>query len=306
MTHHLATTRPRPRRAFTLVELVIVIGLILLLVAITVSVSVGVLRQSEVRETQNVLTILDNALQEWQLHDRDGLTYGRGANHGFGNGEPCGDSQRQFTYRLPQRHPAGAQNGWGGDEQTVRNEAMRETDLLIALLLRRPVFEDMITSIDSRFMRRIDIDDPPDDLTANNEPDLSHFDELDAFSDTEYIYRFRDAWDRPIVAIHPGREFVRRCRNGTMDPDSGYCVGSGANERCADDDGTIRTPLENVFGVAESRRIYFTSAGSSERFGNLRLDLPSGGLSDAQKQQADRAGDNIYSYPVQTDQARPQ
>ena len=55
------------RRAFTLVELVVVIGVILLLVGLTLSVSVAVIEQSERRETENVLRLLDMAMKEWEV-----------------------------------------------------------------------------------------------------------------------------------------------------------------------------------------------------------------------------------------------
>lgn len=301
MTHRFATFRPTPRtsirrRAFTLVELVIVIGLILLLVAITVSVSVGVLRQSEVRETQNVIAILDNALQEWLLQEGREISYGRGANHpGVANGEPCGTTLRPHVYRLPQLSGA---NKTFDDESGALEIAQQETDFLIATLLRRPVFEDMIASIDTRFVQRIQVIDPPDD----QEEDLEHLEDMTYLDFVpEYIYRFVDAWDRPILAVHPGRAFDRQC----SDDNDAYAIDQ-ANNRYADDDGSIRTPLENVFGVAESRRIFFVSSGPSERLGMLHLHLAFNTLTDPQKQQIDRAGDNIYSYPVQIDQARPQ
>jgi prepilin-type N-terminal cleavage/methylation domain-containing protein len=276
-----AASRPSNRRGgFTLVELIIVIGLILLLVAITVSVSVGMLRQSEARETQNVLMILDNALEEWLMHGRDSVSYGI-------NGEPCPNVDE--VYQLPQ---LGAPNAHQNlTDRDAARMAQRETDFLIAALLRRAEFEQMITSIDSKFIRRIDINDPPDNLDT----DLSHF--TDGSSpyfnqDTvEYIYRFVDAWDRPILAIMPGRVYSNRCSENAS--------------YFRDADGTIRTPLENIFGVADNRRIYFVSAGQSERFGHLHLHVTYDDLTDAQQARVQFALDNIYSYPVITDGARP-
>jgi len=306
MTRHTTTLnelhRRRSYRSFTLIELLIVIGLILLLVAITVTVSIGVLRQSEVRETANVLTILDGALEEWLLQDQHGLTYGRGVNHGFGNGEPCGTVARPQTYVLPQLAAPGSHTGWTEDA-TPRDIAQEETDLLIATLLRRPVFEDMIAAINSRYMRRVQVIDPPEDQLEQPD-DLLHLTSGDYLDFTpEYIYRFVDAWERPIVAVHPGRSFERQRCNFDL---SNYCVGSGQTERCGDDDGTIRTPLENAFGVAQSQQIYFVSAGPDERLGLMYLHEPDSNLTQPQREQVDRAGDNIYSHPIDTEQARPQ
>lgn len=289
----LRASSPGLCRAFTLVELVIVIGLILLLVAITVTVSVGIMRQSEVRETQNVITVLDNAIQEWMLQDHGGVTYGRGRNHGFDFGEPCGTETQSHIYRLPQLSSAGTT--W--TPASAYEVAQQETDFFIATLLRRPVFEDMIASIDSRYIKRLEVIDPPEDQHEV----LDHF-ELGYLDFTpQYIYRFLDAWERPILAIHPGRAFDRDC-NADVDD---YAIDQ-PNNRYADEDGTIRTPLENAFGVGESRRIFFVSAGPNERFGLLHLDVADGSLTQPQRQQVDHAGDNIYSYPVEIDRARPQ
>ena len=62
-------------RAFTLVELVVVIGVILLLVGLTLSVSVAVIEQSERRETENVLRLLDTAMKEWEVLSDRKLTW---------------------------------------------------------------------------------------------------------------------------------------------------------------------------------------------------------------------------------------
>jgi prepilin-type N-terminal cleavage/methylation domain-containing protein len=270
-------SRTPTRRAFTLVELLIVIGLILMLVAITVTVSIGVLRQSEVRESRNVITILDNALQEWTLQATGDLTYGI-------NNQPCGGE----VYRLPQRaQTPDAYQGANGATQALE-DARLETDILIATLLSRPLFEDMIASIDARFIERIEVQD---------NPDMAHVTVVQGLENIEYIYRFMDAWENPILAVHPGRTFNSRC---TGSPDG------GTTGYLRDEDGTIRTPLENVFGVSESRRIYFVSAGPSERFGHLYLHKRQVDLDDVERQQTERAGDNIYSYPVIIEQARPQ
>jgi len=92
-----------------------------------------------------------------------------------------------------------------------------------------------------------------------------------------------DAWDKPIRAIHPGRDHL-----GAMEV---FVAGD------ADDDGTIEGPDiqpsfgygELAHGVALNRRIFFVSAGPDGRFGNLSADA------DEPEEYA-QAGDNIYSY----------
>jgi type II secretory pathway pseudopilin PulG len=67
---------PRLRRAFTLVEMVIVIGIIVLLVGLTVAVLGTLTRSSETRRTQDALTLLDSAYQEWKNVSERDITYG--------------------------------------------------------------------------------------------------------------------------------------------------------------------------------------------------------------------------------------
>jgi prepilin-type N-terminal cleavage/methylation domain-containing protein len=55
------------RPAFTLIEMMIVIALIGLLAALTLGISSSVLRNSEIRQTENALRILSMAMQEWEL-----------------------------------------------------------------------------------------------------------------------------------------------------------------------------------------------------------------------------------------------
>ncbi len=62
---------------FTLIELVVVISLILLLVGLTMSVGLAVRSQSETRQTENVLILLDQAVKQWQIAADRQLSWGR-------------------------------------------------------------------------------------------------------------------------------------------------------------------------------------------------------------------------------------
>ena len=62
--------------AFTLIELVVVISIILLLVGLTMSVGLAVRSQSETRQTENVLILLDQAVKQWQIAADRQLSWG--------------------------------------------------------------------------------------------------------------------------------------------------------------------------------------------------------------------------------------
>ena len=69
------TARRSP--AFTLIELVVVISIILLLVGLTMSVGLAVRSQSETRQTENVLILLDQAVKQWQIAADRQLSWGK-------------------------------------------------------------------------------------------------------------------------------------------------------------------------------------------------------------------------------------
>ncbi len=62
---------------FTLIELVVVISIILLLVGLTMSVGLAVRSQSETRQTENVLILLDQAVKQWQIAADRQLSWGK-------------------------------------------------------------------------------------------------------------------------------------------------------------------------------------------------------------------------------------
>ncbi|MBC8421772.1 prepilin-type N-terminal cleavage/methylation domain-containing protein, partial [bacterium] len=63
------------RNAFTLVEMIIVIGIIALLAALTLGISSSVMRNSEIRKTEDVLKLMTMALQEWELERGRQITF---------------------------------------------------------------------------------------------------------------------------------------------------------------------------------------------------------------------------------------
>ncbi len=277
--HRQSTVAFRGRAGFTLVEVLIVIGIILLLVAITVGVAVGLSERTEIRQTQSTMAILTAAVDEWRLQSARTLTYGK-------EGEPCDNNER---YEIEQLTGA-------GDVATFE-DALRTTDIFFAVLSRNDTFREFIARIDPQFVVRLDVGDPP---TGDDPLDG----ELDHLEDADFTESFRilDAWGRPMLVILPGRTFRDRpCPGESESPD----VSDGLDK---DEDGTIRTPKENVFGVARNRRLFFVSAGPDEFFGDLflfRSPSEMSSLDDDDQRDFNRSQDNIYSERIQIDEARP-
>ncbi|MDP6693176.1 MAG: type II secretion system protein [Phycisphaerales bacterium] len=63
------------RRGFSMIEMLIVIGIIVLLAGLTLGISNAVLRGSEIRKTEDALTLLDTALKEWETEMGRTITF---------------------------------------------------------------------------------------------------------------------------------------------------------------------------------------------------------------------------------------
>ncbi len=141
--------------------------------------------------------------------------------------------------------------------------------------------DDVALSDMDRFMAIISRPDSVKDILARIDPSMiesiSEEDHPDGFSTT----RIFDAWDNPIILVHPGRDW------GLLDTDE-------SNFGDPDPDGTIRTPLENRLGYAVSQRPAFVSAGPSGDFGHRSEPI------DSAEFEATR--DNIYSYQLEQPQ----
>ncbi|MCZ6837500.1 MAG: type II secretion system protein [Planctomycetota bacterium] len=236
----------KPSRAFTLVEMLIVIGIIVLLASLTLMTVAGFTRRSEVQSTQNVMTILDSALKEWELNADRKLSYGK-------PGEP---SDLDEVYDIDQ---ADIEDQAHFDETIV---------ILVDLLDRSQDSRSILANIDAQFLLKLD-----DPHTAPIEVDES-----------DKVLGIRDAWDKSIRVVFPGRLFDESVNNEPYVYD--------------ENDKTIRTAMETMHGVAVNRSIYFTSAGPDGKWGNLHLDVQSDSFTTDQRDDVDDAADNLYSYDV--------
>ncbi len=165
----------RSLNAFTLVELLIVLGIVVLLMGLTVAATTAMVQESEVRETEQRLKLLDLALQEWETATDRSLTMGT--------------------------------NGQGGDgtpDSRARYDLQQETkfNFVISEVLQRVRGVPAAKSILAEF--------PPDALYTY-EKDIHPPWVRTTLDQNQQNDRFigkltvLDAWDWPIYATHPGR-----------------------------------------------------------------------------------------------------
>ena len=122
------------RRAFSLVEMVIVIGIIVLLVGLTVAVLTSLTRGSESRRTQDMLTLIDTAYQEWKNVSERDITYGI-----------ADQPQVGMTYEIDQDTAVGSPPGTGDDHEA--------TDEVLSDLLANAQSKTILANIDSELLR---------------------------------------------------------------------------------------------------------------------------------------------------------
>lgn len=157
------------RRAFTLIELVVVISVIVLLVGLTLAAGVAVIHQSERRQTQGTLDLLDAAVSEWELTADRRLTWGR-------NGQPT-----------PAAHY---------DVQETTAEIFIISEMLDTMARVESV-KQILSRMDPQFVVKYQLGLYPTWLVS-----AAEMQELDArFIGSLTIL---DAWGTPIYATHPG------------------------------------------------------------------------------------------------------
>lgn len=223
-------------RGFSLIEMMVVVGIILLLVSLTVAVQRSLMAGSETRQAQSIITILDQALQDWKkTADRD-ITFG--------------------TPNVPQY----ATYSINETQYPVNDEPQQDKLISIVLgtIARNQQTKDILGQIDPDFFYS--------EPVGNN--------------DSQYVVR--DPWDKRVRVVFPGRTW-----------DSAF----DGNNTMRDEDGTIRTPYENRYGVCTGKRIAFISAGPDGNFGDLHLGQ-TGQLSSGQLKEVQQAGDNVRSYEL--------
>ena len=279
------THRTQRRSAFSMIELMVAISIIAILAAITLSVGSAVMESADKRKTQDMLSLLDAALIEYEQHTGRPMTFGVGDGPG---GQTYDDKpfDDRSEYDIPvrgvytQTQPDGSgfleefdvdPDNFDSWETTISNRAGRR--MMIDVLARLKSVEssrNILAKITSKHWQDLD--------AANPNPD------------TRYII---DAWGRPVVVVFGGRDWY----TGFVDTDLND---KEANGDLLDKDRTIRTFEERTFGPARGKRTYFLSAGPDQRYGwvgfQIGTDQPFLPAQDDVRYR--RTEDNMYSYEV--------
>ena len=275
--------RRRPRRGFTLLELVIVIGVILVLMGLALGVGSIVVAQSEARQLKATMTIIDSALSEFENQTGRPLVFEGAATQT--RYDHCAYPTREYDYGgnppdtfgvyydipysplLDERFSDPADEGgfgwtdmggicapWEPAGIQVRRQWLAAT---LSVLAQNQTCAAMIAKADPALVHAAQ-------CVVGGTTEGATFQVL---NQREFI----DPWQQQVYVIFPGRPFVD---------------GDGDNIR--DSDGTIRTLEEVTYGICRNQRPLLVSAGPDSLFGRLQDDIADQDYADAQ--------DNIYSY----------
>ena len=282
-------------RGFTLLELVIVVGVIIVLMSLVLGVGSIVVAQSENRQLNAVMTIVDSAIAEFEAQTGRPIVFqGQSSSSRY---DHCGHAADRydnlgdagFYYDVPyfpyrdDRFTLGLDDGgfgwaeigvcppWEDNTSYIRRQWLAAT---LAVLTQNPACAEILAKGDPALLHNVQCIIGSDGrLRALN------------------IQEFADPWGNQVYIVFPGRKFAPR--------DASSTAGLPDQEGVRDLDGTIRTYEELQFGICRNGRPMLVSAGPDGRFGNLREE-------DAGADDFAFAQDNVYSYePAQNDTVQP-
>ena len=277
----------RVRTAFTMIELMVAIVIIAILAAITLSIGSAVLESADRRKTQDVLSLLDAAMTEYEQHTGRPMTYGYGdGEDGFiGSDEPLPDVSRYDIVVLAYDQASDLGRGFSEDF-SVGPSDFDSWQTAVKQRCGWQVMHEVLERLDGvascrKILARIAPQFWGEEIVCNSVRRI-----------------LNDAWGRPIVPVFAGREWYTRgtAASGVNDVE----VDDTTNTSLKDTDGTIRTFEERAFGPAKGERIYFMSTGPDGRYGWVNFTHPTSTsfTPDAEDVRYRRTEDNLYSYEV--------
>ncbi len=277
------------RRAFTMIELMIAIVIISILAAITLSIGSAVLESADRRKTQDMLSLLDAAMIEYEQHTGRAMTYGQGDADG---------SQPYVDKPLPD------QSWYDVSVRGVYGQSQPDgIGFLEDFSVAPGDFESWETAISNRGGRRLMIEvvnrlksvDACKAILAKIPSDFWEHIDPDSQQSDAYLV---DTWGRPVVVVFAGRDWFTRAAAGSGLNDAE--IDGAADTPRRDQDGTIRTYEERAFGPGSSGRAYFLSAGPDQRYGWVGVTTAQGETfaPDREDVRYLRTEDNLYSYGV--------
>jgi type II secretory pathway pseudopilin PulG len=222
--------RTRRRVAFTLVEMIITIGVIVILTALTVSATVALSRRSEVNQTEQMLRLLDLAVQEWKSEADREISWGDGPRYDMQIDTPHVFTTTEVLRRIR-------------TSETVRS----------FLAQIQPEFLYSYDSTDEVIPPWLPSTPDPADPDPNAGQARPSFLQGDWDGELAVL----DPWDSPIRAVHPGRLYESG-DPGQPDPDGTVHL-----------EVPSFYGVEGFYGTCENRRLRFVSAGPDGKFGNL-------------------------------------
>ena len=248
------------RNAFTLVEMIIVIGIIALLAALTLGISSSVMRNSEIRKTEDVLKLMTMALQEWELE--------RGRQITFEGYIPVTNGMYDVLT-----------NGEYIDAPSFSEQGLVDAILLQAMKNRTEATVEVLMQSESAHDILSKILPEHSCQTSGSAPNEVHTSDLCTVDD-EHGKIIVDAWGTPIGVVFPGRNWSE----------------SGATIFAQDlsGDQTVRDQAEDAMGSCINARPYFVSAGPDELWGYRFQSNDMNSIPENDKWSASL--DNIYSY----------
>ncbi len=278
--------RHRGSRGFSLIELVVVVGIIIALLGLVLAVSTLLIQQNEGRQLETAFANLSSAVQEYEQAVGRPISYQSqressvaGSNNFFGawdipnnpiysqeqggayqnleNGPgnyfrlPAGNNQLYFNQGI--NDGCGSSDGQGWEKQTVA---------LLSLLQRTASAEEIIARLDPSLLQRV---------TYNEQASLD-----EQGKPLPPLTKLVDPWGVCVAVVFPGRAWRESDASSFLQ-----------RMQTPDEDGTIRTAMEEMLGVCRNGRILFVSAGPDGQLGGRYC-------SDSNRRS--QADDNVYSY----------